>query len=134
MFVRFEYPKTIDNLINNFLATDTVPTRNYFPAVDIAEQEGQTLVIAEIPGVKKEDVQIKYENAILTISGERKLQELPEDARVVLHELNGSKFSRSIQFEHDVDANKISAELTDGILRIVLPKTESAKARTIEVK
>jgi HSP20 family protein len=134
MFVRFDYPQAIDNMINNFLATDTVPTRSVFPTVDVLEQEGQTTVIAELPGVKKEDVKIKFENAILTISGERKPYDLPENARVVLNELNIRNFSRSIQFEHDVDASKISADLSNGVLKISLPKAESAKARTIEVK
>jgi len=134
MLVRFDYPRTLDNLINNFLDTDTVVSRNTFPTVDVLEEEGQTTVIAELPGVKKEDVKIKFENAVLTISGERKPYELPENSRVVLNELNVRKFNRSIQFEHDVDASKISADLTNGILRIVLPKSETAKARTIEVK
>jgi len=102
--------------------------------VDVVEQEGQTTVIAELPGVKKEDVRIEFENAVLKISGERKPYELQENARVVLNELNASKFTRSIQFEHGIDASKISADLTNGILRIVLPKSETAKTQTIEVK
>jgi len=134
MFVRFDYPRTLDNLINNFLATDTVVSRSVFPAVDVIEQEGQTTVIAELPGVKKEDVKITFENAVLTIGAERRPYELPENARVVLNELNVRKFNRSIQFEHNVDASKISADLTNGILKIVLPKSETAKAHTVEVK
>ncbi len=134
MFVRFDYPRNIDNLINNFLSTDTVVSRSVFPSVDVLEQEGQTTVIAELPGVKKEDVKIKFENAVLTISGERKPYELPDNARVTLNELNVRNFNRSIQFEHDVDAGRISADLTNGILKIVLPKSETAKAHTIEVK
>jgi len=134
MYVRFDHPRTLDNLINNFLATDTAISRGVFPAVDVIEQEGQTTVIAELPGVKKEDVKIEFENAVLKISGERKPYELPENARVVLNELNVRKFNRSIQFEHDIDASKISADLTNGILKIVLQKSETAKTRTVEVK
>jgi HSP20 family protein len=134
MFVRFDYPRTLDNLINNFLDTDTVVSRNVFPAVNIIEQEGQITVVAELPGVKKEDVKIEFENAVLKISGERKPYELPENARVVLNELNIRNFNRSIQFEHNVDTSKISADLTNGILKIVLPKSETAKSHTIEVK
>jgi len=102
--------------------------------VDVVEQEGQTTVIAELPGVKKEDVKITFENAALTISAERKPYDLPENAKVVLNELNVHKFNRSIQFEHNVDVSKISADLTNGILKVVLPKSETAKAHTIEVK
>jgi len=121
-------------MINNLFASDTIPERCDFPAVNILEQEGQTTLIAELPGVKKEDVKIEFENAMLKISGERKPYEIPENARVVLNELNVRKFNRSIQFEHDIDAGKISADLTNGILKIVLPKSETAKAHTIEVK
>jgi HSP20 family protein len=132
MFVRFDYPKTLENLVNNFLVTDTVFSQGH-PAIDIIEQENQAVVIAELPGVKKEDVKIEFENAALKISAERKPYEVPENAKLVLNELSSQKFSRSIQFEHDIDASKISADLTNGILKVVLPKSESAKARTIEV-
>ncbi len=134
MLVRFDYPRTFDNLLENFFATDVVPSRSAFPAIDITEQEGETTVIAEVAGVKKEDVKITFENNVLTISGERKPYEIPDNTRVLLNEMRVRNFSRSIQFEHDVDTNKISADLTNGVLRIVLPQAESAKTRTIEVK
>jgi len=134
MLVRFDVPKTYDNLLDNFFATDVAPSRNAFPAIDITEQEGETTVIAELAGVKKEDVKITFENNILTLSGERKPYEIPENTRVLLNEMRVRSFNRSIQFEHDVDASKISADLTNGVLRVVLPKAESAKARMIEVK
>lgn len=134
MLVQFDYPRTIDNLLDNFLATDVVPSRRAFPAIDITEQEGETTVIAELAGMKKEDVKITFENNVLTISGERKPYEIPDNARVLLNEMRIRSFSRSIRFEHDVDTGKISADLTNGVLRIVLPKAESAKARTIDVK
>ncbi|MBN1396806.1 MAG: Hsp20/alpha crystallin family protein [Bacteroidetes bacterium] len=133
MFVRFDYPKTLENLVNNFLVTDTVFSQSH-PAIDIIEQENQAVVIAELPGVKKEDVKIEFENAVLKISAERKPYEVPENAKLVLKELSSQKFDRSIQFEHDIDAGNISADLTNGILKVVLPKSESAKPRTIEVK
>jgi HSP20 family protein len=134
MLVRFDYPRTFDNLVDNFFATDVLPSRNTFPAIDITEQDGTTTVIAELAGVKKEDVKIAFENNVLTISGERKPYEIPENTKVLLNEMRVRSFSRSIQFEHDVDTDKISADLTNGVLRIVLPKAESAKVRTIEVK
>jgi HSP20 family protein len=134
MLVRFDHPRTFDNLLDNFLATDVLPARNAFPAIDITEQEGETTVLAELAGVKKEDVKITFENNVLTISGERKPYEIPENTKVLLNEMRVRSFSRSIQFEHDVDTTRISADLTNGVLRIVLPKAESAKTRTIEVK
>lgn len=133
MVVRYDYPRAFNNLIENFFLTDVLPTRSPFPAVDIAEQDNETVVIAELPGVRKEDVKITFENDVLTISGERKPYEIPDKARILLHKVRVRNFSRSIEFGHDVDMNKISAELNNGILRVVLPKSESARVRTIKL-
>lgn len=134
MLVRFDIPRTFDNLLDDVCATDYFPGRALYPAVDIAEQENETVVLAELPGVKKEDVKITFENNVLTISGERKPYEIPEKARVLLNEMRVRNFSRSIEFENAVDASKIGAELNNGVLRVVLPKAEEAKPRSIEIK
>jgi HSP20 family protein len=134
MLVRFDNPRTLDNLLENFFATDVLPSRNNYPLIDVTEQDGAVTVIAELPGLKKEEVKITFENGVLTLQGERKPYEIPDDARVLMNEMRVRNFSRSIPFEYDIDASKISAELVNGILKIMLPKAESAKARTIEVK
>ena len=134
MQIRFDYPITFDNLIEDFLGTDILPARTIYPAIDIAEQENETVVLAELPGVKKEDVKISIEKNVLTIRGERKPYEAPDTARVLLNEVPVRPFSRSLELQHDVDGKNVSAELTDGVLRIVLPKAESARTRTIEIR
>lgn len=130
----FDYPRTLDHLIEDFFTPDTLKTYSRYPAVDIAEKDNETIIIAELPGAKKEDVKIMFENNVLSISGERKPYEIPENARVILNEACIRNFSRSIEFGYDVDVNKISAEMDNGVLRIVLPKSDSARVRTIEVK
>lgn len=134
MLVRFDFPRTLDNLIDDVFVSDVTPCVSTFPAVDIAERDTETVVVAELPGVKKEDVKITFENNVLTMSGERKPYEIPENARILLNEMRIKEFSRSIDFERDVDSAKISAEMTNGILTVRLPKAESARVRTIEVK
>jgi len=134
MLVRFDYPRTLDNLIEDFFITDSVTSPYIFPAVDIAEEGNEIKVVAELPGVKKEDIKISVENNVLTLSGQRKPYEIPENAKVLLNEVRVRDFNRSIQFECDIEVDKTSAELTDGVLRIVLPKAESTKVRTIDVK
>jgi len=134
MLVRFEYPGTLNSLVDDFFSTDILPRRSINPPVDITEQDNEVIVNAELPGVKKEDVKITFENNILTISGERKPYEIPENARVLLNEVHVRNFQRSIEFNHDIDVNKISAEINNGVLRIVLPKAEAAQVRTIQVK
>ena len=84
--------------------------------------------------MKKEDVKITYEKNLLKVQGQRKSSEIPQDARVLLNELRVRDFSRSIRIPVEVDVNDLSAELENGILRIVVPKAEEAKPRQIEVK
>jgi HSP20 family protein len=133
MFVNLEFPRTLDYLLDDVFTTDFAPNR-LFPALDVCEYENETVVVAELPGVRKEDLKLSIENGWLTISGERRPYEIPQDAKILLNEMRVRNFSRSIQFPHDVDVNNISAELTNGVLRIVLPKTEQARVRTVHIK
>ena len=134
MLVRFDVPRTLDTLFEDFGVSEFAPSTRSFPALDIAEYENETVIVAELPGVKKEDVKITFEEDVLTLSGERKPYEIPQDARVLINENRVRTFNRSIRFGHDVDASRISADLQNGMLKIVVPKAESAKPRTIEVK
>jgi HSP20 family protein len=104
------------------------------PAIDIAERENELVVTAELPGVKKDQVKVTFENGILTIDGQRKQHETPKDVQVLLNEMRIQDFSRSIRINVDVDVNNITAELEDGILSVTLPKMEEAKPKQIEVK
>ncbi len=135
MLMRFDLPRTYDSLLDDVMRWDVRPTtRSFSPAVDVAEQENEMVVRMELPGVKKEDVKIVFENDVLTISGERKPYEIPDDAKVLLNEMRVRQFSRSIEFGPDIDAARISAGMDNGILRVILPKAEAARPRTIEVK
>jgi HSP20 family protein len=134
MMLRFDFPKTMESLFENFTASDFVPTGTSAPAMDITENENEYIVVAELPGVKKEDVKVSFENNVLTVQAERKPYELPEDARILLNEMRVREFSRSLRVPVQVDANNISAELQNGVLRIVLPRAQEARPRTIAVK
>jgi HSP20 family protein len=133
MLVRFDYPRTCDNLVNDFFATGRLPVGTQFPVLDVIEQENDFIVTADLPGINKEEVKITFENNVLTISGSRKSQEVPENARLLLNELRSGDFSRSIKFRQDVDTTKVSAEMNNGILTITLPKAESVKAKEIHI-
>jgi HSP20 family protein len=134
MLVRFDSPRTYDNLIENFFSSDVLPSRCTVPALDIVENENEIVVNAELPGTKKEDIKITYENNILTLSSEQKPAEVSEKATVLLKEIRNSGFDRSVKFGYEIDATKISAEMSDGVLTITLPKAEEAKPKQIEVK
>ena len=134
MMLRFDIPKTMNDLLEDSLTTGSFPSTRSYPAMDIAERENEYVAIAELPGVKKEDVKITFENDLLTVQGERKPYVLAEEARVLLNEMRSREFSRSIRIPVGIDANNISAELENGILRIVLPKSQEARVRTIAIK
>jgi HSP20 family protein len=102
--------------------------------MDIVEQENEIIVSAELPGMKKEDVKITFVKNVLAISGERKPVELSEKAKVLLKETQSESFDRSVRLGYEVDSAKISAEMSNGILTITLPKAEEAKPKQIEVK
>jgi len=135
MLVRFDSPRTYDNLIENFFSSDVLPSRSTVPALDIVEKENEIVVNAELPGTKKEDVKITFENNILTLSSsEQKPAEVSEKETVLLKEIRNSGFSRSVKFGYQIDAAKISAEMSNGVLTVTLPKAEEAKPKQIEVK
>jgi HSP20 family protein len=106
----------------------------YVPAVDLAEYPAETVVIAELPGVRKEDIKIAFEKGLLIISGERKAAAVPEGSTWHRNEIPSGTFSRSIELAHEVNAEAIAAEMENGILKIVVPKAEKAKAREIAVR
>jgi len=133
MLVRFDYPKTYDSMIEDLFSTDCMPARSTYPVMDVVEKENETFVVAELPGVKKEEIKITFENNVLTISGSRKPNEFDDKANLILHELRSGDFSRSVKFGNDVDTTKMSAEMNNGILTITLPKAESVKARVINI-
>jgi len=133
MLIRFDSPRTYDNLIENCFSSDVLPGRSTVPAMDIVEKENEIVVNAELPGVKKEDIKITFENNVLTLSSDQKPSEASEKSTVLLKEIRTSGFNRSVKFGFEVDAAKISAEMSNGVLTITLPKTEAVKAKEISI-
>jgi HSP20 family protein len=123
-----------DNLLQDFVVGDFTSAVKSFPAIDVAEHENEFVLLAEMPGVKKEDLKLTVENNALTLSGVRKPYEVPQEARVLLNEVRVSEFSRSFEFPSDVEVDKIAAELQNGLLRVVLPKAERARVKRIEIQ
>ena len=74
------FEREVDRVFNNVVSSDELPERKFSPAIDVVENDNETLLVAELPGVRKEDVKISLENDILTISGSRKSNSLPEKA------------------------------------------------------
>lgn len=105
----------------------------WLPAVDMLDDKDKLTVKAELPGFRREDLDVSVQNNNLVISGERKSDEEKKDGEFYRSERFYGKFHRSIPLPATVDTGKIAAKYRDGLLTITLPKSEQAKAKQIEV-
>jgi HSP20 family protein len=103
------------------------------PAVDIYEQDNNIVIKAELPGVDPKDVDIRLDNNVLTIKGERKFDNEVKKENYHRVERAYGLFTRSFTLPSGVDANAIKAEYKDGVLRLILPKREEAKPKQIQI-
>jgi HSP20 family protein len=103
------------------------------PAVDLYEDKDNVIVKAELPGLKREDIEVSLHDGALTISGERKSGEKVENAEARRTERFVGRFQRTISLSSSVKADKVSAQYKDGVLTVTLPKAEEAKPRQIQV-
>ena len=111
----------------------TRPGRTYVPNVDISETENALWLRADMPGVKEGSIEISVEKNVLSIEGQVALQEY-EDLAPVYTEYNVGNYQRRFTLSNAIDADKIHAHLTNGVLELELPKAESAKPRRVAVQ
>jgi len=107
---------------------------DWTPALDAHEDKDKYVVAVEIPGMKKEDINVSVHDGVLAVSGERKGETEIKDGTVHRRERFYGKFSRSVSLPSEVRADKVSAVYKDGILTVEIPKAEEAKPKTVEVK
>src|SRR6202140_1263727 len=125
----------INHLFGNGLAHGTEESNltPWAPAVDIYETENELVVKADLPGVNPQDLDIRVENNILTIRGERKFEnKVKEDNYLRVERAYGS-FSRSFSLANSVKTDDIQADYQNGVLTLRLPKREEAKPKQIKV-
>ena len=111
----------------------TIPARVFLPVADIYETQNALSVILEMPGVEKNNVEIRVEDDVLNVKGQLDLSKY-QGLLPLYTEYNVGHYARSFQLSSKIDQNKISAELKDGVLFLTLPKVDEAKHRTIQVK
>lgn len=102
------------------------------PALDVLEDKDNLVVRTELPGMKKEEIDISLHDNIITISGERK-QEKKHEGETSREERFFGRFTRSMRLPKAVDVSKVKAVYLDGILTVTLPKAEDAKPRQIQI-
>ncbi len=104
------------------------------PAMDLYEDKDNLVVKAELPGMKKEDIEISLHQGSLLISGERKSESQGDEAETSRSERFFGRFQRALELPKAVDPNRVTAVYKDGILTVSLPKTEESKPKQITVK
>ncbi len=137
---------TLQDRLNQFLTTQpsgpvglfrgaeqALTAPNFIPAVNVYEDEHNIMVTVELPGVDEKDIDVSLENNVLTINGERKLEN--EEKKENFHRIERSygRFTRSFALPPTVDTESVNAEFNNGVLQISLDKREEAKPKQIKI-
>lgn len=112
----------------NRLFENSMPA-GFTPQIDVAERDGQLVVHADLPGMKKEDVQLEIHNGVLTLSGERQQQKTENQGGYHRMERSYGSFSRSIQLPEGVDIEQVKADFQDGVLQVTVPLPQAGANR-----
>jgi HSP20 family protein len=104
------------------------------PTVDIFEEGNDVVVKAELPGMKKEDIDVNITDDVITISGEKKKEEKVEKKNYYRVERSYGSFTRSFRMPSEVESDKAKASFKDGVLEVKIPKTEEAKKKEKKVQ
>jgi HSP20 family protein len=116
-----------------YRSDEGLATPNWAPAVDIYETDKEIVLKAEIPEMQEKDIQIKVEDNILSVSGERRMEkEVKEESYHRIERSYGS-FSRSFTLPQTVDRDAIKAVYKEGVLKVTLPKKEEVKPKQIKI-
>ena len=125
------------SLLNQFLRPfnedSTAQTTLWSPAVDIREHKDRYVVVADLPGVEKEDIHLSLENNTLTIKGERRYEKTEEKEGYSRVERMQGQFYRRFMLPETTDESKIKAKYKKGVLEVTIPKKEGKQAKKIEV-
>ncbi len=110
------------------------PTEDIIPSVDIFEEKGDVVVKAELPGIKKEDIDITLTEDTITICGDKKKELEVKKKDYYRWECSYGSFSRTFSLPAEVQTDKVKTKMKNGVLEIRIPKTEEAKKKEVKVK
>lgn len=113
---------------------ETLTVADWVPTVDISETEGEYVIQAELPEVKKDDVKVTLEDGVLTIQGQRRQEKEEKTTKYHRIERSYGTFVRSFSLPDQVNESGVKAEFKEGMLNLHIPKSEKAKPRAIEVQ
>ena len=132
----------IQERLNRLLADTTTTARTgadeaygaWVPPVDIFEKGDHLVIRAEVPGVDRSDIDVRVENGVLQMRGERKTDLEIDDRTAYRMERVYGNFTRSFTLPTTVDASKIAAKYRDGVLEVTIPKAEDAKPKKVRIE
>ena len=132
---RGSYDSQLNRLFTDFFGRTSQDQNltSWAPAVDIFEGEHELVVKADLPDIKPEELDIRVENNILTIRGERKFEKKAEEKNYLRVERSYGSFARSFSLANTVNSEAIKADYKDGVLTLSIPKREEAKPKQIKV-
>ena len=106
----------------------------YSPLVDIHETDEELVLVAEVPGVEKDDISVQVDKGVLTLEAEAKFDVPGEDYARTYVSFQPGQFFRAFALSDEIDREKISASVSNGVLTVRLPKAASAKSRKIDIQ
>ena len=125
------FSDVFDSILNDTFLSDKLASR--VPAVNISETETQFHIELAAPGLKKEDFKISLDKNVLSVSADKKTENVEEGKKFSKREYSYNSFTRSFTLPEAADQSKIEAEYTDGVLKLYVTKKEEAKIQTREI-
>jgi HSP20 family protein len=133
--IRWEPAREL-RLLNSLFDTQTFPqnaTRRWIPAVDIVESDSHYVLRADLPGLAEDDINVEFDDTVLTVSGERRSEREENRGGYRRVERSSGSFRRSVRLPEGVDAEAITASFDRGVLEVTVPKPEQRKPRRVQV-
>ncbi len=139
-----EFERDMEHMFENFMSRNWLRSFRDFPSfrefesrvpkVDVVERDGEVVVRAELPGVEKKDLNVSLTDRALTIRASTRKETKEEKGEYYRKEISTGEVSRTVALPADVDGTKASAEFKDGLLEIVVPKTQKSNRVQVDVK
>ncbi len=135
-FLRDDFDRVFEGFFRPMRWVEEATSENFVPAMDITERENDYVVRTDLPGVRKEDINVTLENGVLTVTAERREEETRKEGngeREIRREVRYGRYARSLRLGTQIDEKGVKANYRDGVLELVLPKAEQVKPRKISV-
>ena len=113
---------------------DEALTATWTPPVDVLEKKDRLVLTAELPGFTEEQIQLRFDDGVLTLEGERRFEKKVDETRYHCVERSYGRFSRAFRLPANVDEERISATFLNGLLVVELPKREEARPKSIRIR